>query len=91
MSVLRRPPRGLLSLIIAVLCLASTFTLCAQSEEVPVPTSESVVTNSESVVPTVVSTVENVYEGNDKPCGKCGTCIDRAAAFKANGISDPAL
>ncbi len=30
------------------------------------------------------------YEGNDKPCGKCGTCIDRAAAFKANGISDPA-
>ena len=31
------------------------------------------------------------YEGNDKPCGKCGTCIDRAAAFKANGISDPAL
>ena len=31
------------------------------------------------------------YEGNDKPCGKCGTCIDRAAAFKANEISDPAL
>ncbi len=31
------------------------------------------------------------YEGNDKPCGKCGTCIDRAAAFKANGITDPAL
>ena len=31
------------------------------------------------------------YEGHDKPCGKCGTCIDRAAAFKANGISDPAL
>ncbi|MBE5958276.1 MAG: 7-cyano-7-deazaguanine synthase QueC [Lachnospiraceae bacterium] len=30
------------------------------------------------------------YEGGDKPCGKCGTCIDRAAAFKANGIEDPA-
>jgi len=31
------------------------------------------------------------YEGGDVPCGKCGTCIDRAAAFAANGVSDPAL
>lgn len=31
------------------------------------------------------------YEGGDKPCGVCGTCIDRAAAFKANGVEDPAL
>ena len=31
------------------------------------------------------------YEGGEKPCGKCGTCIDRAAAFAANGVSDPAL
>ncbi len=31
------------------------------------------------------------YEGNDKPCGKCGTCIDRQAAFEANGIADPVL
>lgn len=31
------------------------------------------------------------YEGGDKPCGTCGTCLDRAAAFKANGIEDPAL
>lgn len=31
------------------------------------------------------------YEGGDKPCGKCGTCIDRAAAFAANGVADPAL
>lgn len=31
------------------------------------------------------------YEGGDKPCGKCGTCIDRAKAFEANGVSDPAL
>lgn len=29
------------------------------------------------------------YEGGEKPCGKCGTCIDRARAFKANGIEDP--
>ena len=28
------------------------------------------------------------YEGNDKPCGVCGTCRDRIAAFRANGIED---
>lgn len=31
------------------------------------------------------------YEGGEVPCGKCGTCIDRAKAFAANGVSDPAL
>lgn len=31
------------------------------------------------------------YEGNEKPCGICGTCIDRAKAFAANGVKDPAL
>lgn len=31
------------------------------------------------------------YEGGDKPCGTCGTCRDRAAAFAANGVKDPAL
>lgn len=31
------------------------------------------------------------YEGKDKPCGKCGTCIDRAKAFEENGVKDPAL
>lgn len=30
------------------------------------------------------------YEGGEKPCGKCGTCIDRAKAFELNGIKDPA-
>ncbi len=29
------------------------------------------------------------YEGHDKACGKCGTCLDRIAAFKANGLEDP--
>lgn len=29
------------------------------------------------------------YEGNEKPCGKCGTCIDRKKAFEENGIVDP--
>ena len=31
------------------------------------------------------------YEGGDKPCGVCGTCRDRAEAFRANGVLDPAL
>ena len=31
------------------------------------------------------------YEGGETPCGKCGTCIDRAKAFAANGAEDPAL
>lgn len=31
------------------------------------------------------------YEGGEHPCGLCGTCRDRAAAFAANGVSDPAL
>lgn len=31
------------------------------------------------------------YEGGEDPCGKCGTCIDRAAAFAANGVADPAI
>ena len=31
------------------------------------------------------------YEGLEKPCGTCGTCIDRAAAFAANGVKDPAM
>ena len=30
------------------------------------------------------------YEGGETPCGVCGTCRDRAAAFAANGIADPA-
>jgi protein ExsB len=28
------------------------------------------------------------YVGGDKPCGECGTCIDRKKAFLANGITD---
>lgn len=31
------------------------------------------------------------YEGGEVPCGKCGTCIDRAKAFADNGVKDPAL
>ena len=31
------------------------------------------------------------YEGGDVPCGVCGTCRDRMAAFEANGVVDPAV
>lgn len=31
------------------------------------------------------------YEGGEKPCGKCGTCLDRRKAFEANGVEDPAM
>lgn len=31
------------------------------------------------------------YEGGERPCGACATCLDRAAAFAANGADDPLL
>ena len=31
------------------------------------------------------------YEGGEKPCMKCATCIDRIAAFEQNGVTDPIL
>ena len=31
------------------------------------------------------------YKGEDVPCGKCGTCIDRINAFKINGFKDPTI
>lgn len=31
------------------------------------------------------------YEGGEKPCGVCGTCIDRQKAFEKNNVKDPLL
>lgn len=31
------------------------------------------------------------YKGGEKPCGVCGTCRDRQAAFEANGVTDPLI
>lgn len=31
------------------------------------------------------------YEGGEKPCGVCGTCRDRIAAFASNGLKDPLM
>lgn len=30
------------------------------------------------------------YEGGEKPCGRCATCIDRRKAFELNAVEDPA-
>ena len=29
------------------------------------------------------------YEGHEKSCGKCASCLERLAAFEANGVEDP--
>jgi len=29
------------------------------------------------------------YQGGDRPCGICPTCIERAEAFDVNGVDDP--
>lgn len=29
------------------------------------------------------------YEGKEKQCGTCGTCLDRKKAFELNGVEDP--
>lgn len=29
------------------------------------------------------------YNGRDKACGKCGSCVERLQAFEVNGIQDP--
>lgn len=31
------------------------------------------------------------YEGHDKPCGGCGTCLDRIEAFRLNNAKDPLI
>lgn len=29
------------------------------------------------------------YKGEEKPCGKCGSCVERLEAFKENNLIDP--
>jgi 7-cyano-7-deazaguanine synthase len=31
------------------------------------------------------------YEGGDEPCGKCGSCVERAEGFAQAGAHDPAV
>ena len=29
------------------------------------------------------------YKGNERACGKCGSCVERLEAFESAGINDP--
>ena len=51
------------------------------------PKSEVVKTGLELKVPYELTW--SCYEGHDKACGKCGTCVDRIKAFEENGVVDP--
>lgn len=31
------------------------------------------------------------YNGREKACGQCGSCVERLQAFAANGVADPVL
>ena len=31
------------------------------------------------------------YQGNDRPCGTCDSCVLRAKGFEEAGLKDPAL
>ena len=91
MSVLRRPPRELLRLLIAVLCLVSTFTLYAQSEEVPVSTSEPVVSAEPSAVEKVTDnqsvTVTDVKDAVKSSLEAIETSIPPALHEQGKAIS----
>lgn len=49
--------------------------------------SEVVAKGLELAVPYELTT--SCYNGRDKACGKCGTCIDRVRAFRSNNAVDP--
>ncbi len=63
--------------------------LCLEAPFLKVNKAQVVKTGLELGVPYELTW--SCYEGGDEPCGKCGTCLDRAAAFAANGVEDPAL
>ena len=35
------------------------------------------------------SLTQTCYNGRDKACGKCGSCVERLESFSKNGIKDP--
>jgi 7-cyano-7-deazaguanine synthase len=61
--------------------------LCLEAPFVSVSKAEVVRTGLSLGVPYELTW--SCYEGGEKPCGRCGTCIDRSAAFRACGTIDP--
>ena len=68
---------------------AVRFTMRSTRRSVSCTKAEVVKTGLELNVPYELTW--SCYEGGEKPCGVCGTCIDRAEAFRLNGVKDPAL
>lgn len=75
--------------------LASFYNMNTKTEEL-IPYLDNFLLDSAEIVNTGLKLgvpyqlTWSCYEGKDKPCGVCGTCRDRAAAFAANNVKDPA-
>lgn len=70
-------------------CEGTGGQLLLEAPFVNMPKSEIVKTGLALSVPYELTW--SCYEGGDKPCGRCGTCLDRIAAFQKNGVIDPLL
>lgn len=84
MSVLRRPPRELRFLLTAVLCLVFTCALFAQSEVMPVSTSESVESSQSATannVPTVPEDGSKAIAVEVSPAEEVAVKTDESSAI----------
>lgn len=39
--------------------------------------------------PVTTTSTNACYNGRDRHCGRCGTCVERAEAFRDAGLTDP--
>ena len=39
--------------------------------------------------PVTTPSTRSCYNGRDRHCGRCGTCVERAEAFRDAGLTDP--
>ena len=45
----------------------------------------------DGVLPAEYADTWTCYEGGEHPCGKCGSCVERAEAFAFAGVDDPLI